>query len=227
MTETISYPGRDALRISAAKARERANAVDVARAALAALDAHAHDLAALVARLDQHDDDGPPCAACGLPDHAHMLDPDDAEDWQPHHTYAPPDAAVPPSWPVQPLHPDADGPNVAACGACGRKWDDAAVTSITPAPSARCPFEPFHDDEDDEHQARAAAVLAVEARRIEQNPTETDDTTGAELARMAEADGAVSDGADVGWMIAQALAAARAEGYRQGVEAAQDDEVAR
>lgn len=30
------------------------------------------------------------------------------------------------------------------CGECGRSWDDAVVTSMTPAPSARCPFEAFH-----------------------------------------------------------------------------------
>jgi hypothetical protein len=35
----------------------------------------------------------------------------------------------------------------ATCGACGRSWDDALGTSITPAPSARCPFEYEHDDD--------------------------------------------------------------------------------
>lgn len=41
-------------------------------------------------------------------------------------------------------------PDIATCGACGLSWDDAIVTSWTPAPSARCPFEYFHDyDEDD------------------------------------------------------------------------------
>jgi hypothetical protein len=30
------------------------------------------------------------------------------------------------------------------CGTCGRTWDDAVVTSVTPAPSARCPFEGWH-----------------------------------------------------------------------------------
>lgn len=28
-----------------------------------------------------------------------------------------------------------------SCGSCGRTWDDAHTTSVTPAPSARCPFE--------------------------------------------------------------------------------------
>lgn len=32
----------------------------------------------------------------------------------------------------------------AKCGHCGRIWDDAIGTSLTPAPSARCPFEYEH-----------------------------------------------------------------------------------
>jgi hypothetical protein len=32
----------------------------------------------------------------------------------------------------------------ATCGTCGRTWDDGHVTSVTPAPSARCPFEGWH-----------------------------------------------------------------------------------
>lgn len=31
--------------------------------------------------------------------------------------------------------------DIATCGSCGRSWDDSIVTGITPAPSARCPFE--------------------------------------------------------------------------------------
>ena len=31
--------------------------------------------------------------------------------------------------------------DIATCGECGRSWDDSIVTSMTPAPSARCPFE--------------------------------------------------------------------------------------
>jgi hypothetical protein len=35
-------------------------------------------------------------------------------------------------------------------GSCGLSWDDAIVTSMTPAPAARCPFEYFHEyDEND------------------------------------------------------------------------------
>ena len=36
-------------------------------------------------------------------------------------------------------------PDPTTCGACGLTWDDAIVTSWTPAPSARCPFEYFHE----------------------------------------------------------------------------------
>lgn len=38
-------------------------------------------------------------------------------------------------------HPDAD---VCRCGSCGRTWDDAVPTALTPAPSARCPYEDRH-----------------------------------------------------------------------------------
>mgnify|MGYP007044121884 CR=1 FL=1 len=30
---------------------------------------------------------------------------------------------------------------IATCGECGRSWDDSIPTSMTPAPSGRCPFE--------------------------------------------------------------------------------------
>jgi hypothetical protein len=40
----------------------------------------------------------------------------------------------------------------AQCGTCGVAWNDDKVTSVTPVPSGRCPFEDDHeyDDEDDE-----------------------------------------------------------------------------
>lgn len=57
---------------------------------------------------------------------------------------------VPADWPVQPIDV-ADtaelvlaGESIAQCGGCGRFWNDGVSTSLTPAPSARCPFEPFH-----------------------------------------------------------------------------------
>ena len=35
-------------------------------------------------------------------------------------------------------------------GNCGLSWDDSIITSWTPTPSARCPFEYFHVYENDE-----------------------------------------------------------------------------
>lgn len=56
---------------------------------------------------------------------------------------------VPKDFPVHPIRRNAHRQRAAAtalatCGACGRSWDDAIVTSWTPAPSARCPFEYYH-----------------------------------------------------------------------------------
>lgn len=35
--------------------------------------------------------------------------------------------------------------DIATCGTCGLSWDDSISTSMTPAPSGRCPFEYFHE----------------------------------------------------------------------------------
>lgn len=57
---------------------------------------------------------------------------------------------IPNDFPVQPIQPDhPDASTAAQCGVCGRYWNDDLVTSMTPAPAARCPFEAFHDDEDE------------------------------------------------------------------------------
>lgn len=47
-------------------------------------------------------------------------------------------------FPVVALGPNDKAEDRATCGTCGRSWDDAVVTSYTPAPSGRCPFETFH-----------------------------------------------------------------------------------
>lgn len=44
-------------------------------------------------------------------------------------------------------HNNSKQADVATCGACGRSWDDAVSTAITPTPSARCPFEYDHPKE--------------------------------------------------------------------------------
>lgn len=54
---------------------------------------------------------------------------------------------VPVDFPVKPLNTAEEksrAKTLATCGACGRSWDDGVATSWTPAPGARCPFEPFH-----------------------------------------------------------------------------------
>ena len=58
---------------------------------------------------------------------------------------------VPRDHPVQPLRRGSRAfaeaklaGDLATCGTCGRSWDDGKVTSMTPAPSGRCPFEYQH-----------------------------------------------------------------------------------
>lgn len=65
---------------------------------------------------------------------------------------------------------DADGApieDIATCGHCGRSWDDAVITDITPTPAGRCPFEYDHGaagvaelEEAREMGARAARAVA-------------------------------------------------------------------
>lgn len=52
---------------------------------------------------------------------------------------------IPKNWPVQPLTPQEQAVAKASCAWCGLSWDDGKVTSMTPTPSARCPFESFHE----------------------------------------------------------------------------------
>lgn len=51
---------------------------------------------------------------------------------------------IPADFPVQPIDANTDHYGATTCGTCGLTWDDSIVTSMTPAPSARCPFESFH-----------------------------------------------------------------------------------
>lgn len=39
--------------------------------------------------------------------------------------------------------------DIATCGTCGRSWNDAAISTVTPVPAGRCPFEYDHDEADD------------------------------------------------------------------------------
>lgn len=61
--------------------------------------------------------------------------------------------SIPKDWPVKPILIGSAaarllGARVSVCGTCGLGWDDEKVTSMTPAPSARCPFESFHTDDE-------------------------------------------------------------------------------
>lgn len=55
---------------------------------------------------------------------------------------------VPKDHPVKPLRAGTkafrEAENLFTCGTCGRSWDDAVVTGMTPTPSGRCPFEYYH-----------------------------------------------------------------------------------
>jgi hypothetical protein len=53
-------------------------------------------------------------------------------------------SSIPKDWPVQPVKPGQEAEDLVTCGECGLSWDDSIVTSMTPAPAARCPFEYFH-----------------------------------------------------------------------------------
>lgn len=69
------------------------------------------------------------------------------------------DGVIPVDFPVRPIDPDnlpdkTPFEAFATCGTCGRTWDDSAVTSMTPVPSGRCPFEAFHDAEEGPKDAR-------------------------------------------------------------------------
>lgn len=55
---------------------------------------------------------------------------------------------IPKDFPVKPLKKNEIVDGIATCGTCGQSWDDLLITSMTPAPSGRCPFEAFHDYEE-------------------------------------------------------------------------------
>lgn len=54
---------------------------------------------------------------------------------------------IPKDHPVQPLKPGEEAIDKVTCGHCGLSWDDGKVTSYTPAPAARCPFEYWHEED--------------------------------------------------------------------------------
>lgn len=60
---------------------------------------------------------------------------------------------IPADYKVQPLGPNDAAEDRSTCGTCGLSWDDGKVTSMTPAPSGRCPFESFHSQDDEEEDS--------------------------------------------------------------------------
>ena len=64
---------------------------------------------------------------------------------------------IPKSFAVQPLKPGEPAESRATCYQCGLSWDDGKVTSMTPAPSGRCPFEHFHVYPADKPKRKTAA----------------------------------------------------------------------
>lgn len=54
---------------------------------------------------------------------------------------------IPKDFPVKPLRRGQKAKDKVTCGTCGRSWDDSIATSYTPTPSARCPFEVYHQSE--------------------------------------------------------------------------------
>lgn len=74
---------------------------------------------------------------------------------------------IPKDFPVRPLltaRQRAEAKDIATCETCGRSWDDDIPTEYTPTPSARCPFEAFHEREADDHSAELAGINSVADR---------------------------------------------------------------
>lgn len=56
-------------------------------------------------------------------------------------------------------------PDIVKCGHCNRSWDDSIATSLTPAPSARCPFEYQHKYPEVVKRGPDPLAVALEAVR--------------------------------------------------------------
>lgn len=89
----------------------------------------------------EYDDDSPAvCRECGYRGTLLNFDPE-----FPGHELEPDD--IPEDFEVQPIRTEEQrraATGLATCGTCELSWDDDIVTGMTPAPSARCPFEYFH-----------------------------------------------------------------------------------
>lgn len=56
--------------------------------------------------------------------------------------------------------PASSDDDMATCGTCGLTWNDVIPSSLTPAPSGRCPFEYIHEEME---ELAALKALAEEA----------------------------------------------------------------
>lgn len=56
-------------------------------------------------------------------------------------------------------YPAPPGADITTCGTCHRSWDNSLITSVTPAPAARCPFEYEHEHEPPEGECTEAETI--------------------------------------------------------------------
>lgn len=79
--------------------------------------------------------------------------------------------------------------DLATCGACSRVWNNAAGSDITPAPSARCPFEYQHEPETPQgttdHDYAEAVRLVLDAAVTAYDSDDQDALAGVETALAA------------------------------------------
>jgi hypothetical protein len=73
---------------------------------------------------------------------------------------------IPADYEVRPLPKGEEPKGKATCGHCQLSWDDSIGTSMTPAPSARCPFEYFHKYPEDNKRSVSHTILDDGQHRI-------------------------------------------------------------
>ena len=111
---------------------------------------------------------------------------------------------IPADFPVRPVAFDPRNPNHAQCNTCNRAWDDSIATAYTPAPSARCPFEHFHETDAPPRIAglteQDTATILAALRYYQQNGQGEPDNRADDIHDIATAGDAVisldSDGID-------------------------------
>ena len=88
----------------------------------------------------------------------------------------------------------ADLPDVCICGECGRAWIDSIITSVTPSPGGRCPFEYEHNE--GYYASRKTAWCDEEANLMPRADLRDRRLSGEKLSGI-ELDLANLDGADL------------------------------